>query len=252
MTERTTAVRPTIRVVRELEISLPPVDVGLHALSHPLIEKAQVIPSQVESGGAERIRAVKDRVWFKVKVNDDRGGVAQLDSADEDSFHGFDWWLGLCGKRVSDSQQHNFYDQLPESSAEYLPTTLDQKRLALETTYMFRQDLKQVARKATYMSLVSGKVAVIEMDGQPFLIRARVRMMNSGETYISVGYTGASNPQFTAFVLDAFPGVKHTDWQVEPSSVVEIHPEPGEMVYSALFPTEVQSALLEEFAANES
>lgn len=231
---------------------MPTLDVGLHALKHPLIEKSQGVPEQVDSGGAERIRSVKDRVWFKVKANDDRGGVAQLDEAEGDRFQGFKWWMGLCGKRVGDSQQHNFYDNLPACSDEFLPTERDQKRLVLETTYMFRQDLKRVARKATHLSLVTGKVAAIEIDGQPFLIRARVRMMNSGETYISVGYTGASNPNFTAFVLDAFPGVSPNDWQVEPSSVVEIQPQPGELVYSALFPTEAQSELMDEFAGIEA
>lgn len=226
---------------------MPTVDVGLHALSHPLIAKSQETPAQVESGGAERIRSIKDRVWFKVKVNDDRGGVARLNETEQEQFQNHAWWLGLCGKRVGDSQQHNFYDNLPAASSGFLPTEQDRKRLHLETTYIFRQDLKRVARKATHLSLMTGKIATIEMDGQPILIRARVRMMNSGETYISVGYTGAANPNFTAFVLDAFPGVKSDDWQVEPSTVVEIQPEPGEMVYSALLPTEVQAHLMEEF-----
>ncbi|MFF0943706.1 hypothetical protein ACFYE2_05705 [Kocuria sp. CPCC 205300] len=249
MTDTPNAVRPTIRVVKELEISLPTLDVGLHALEHPLIEKSQDVPSQVEAGRFERIKSMTDRTWFKVKVNDDRGGVARLDEPTRDQFQGFGWWLGLCGKRVADSKQHNFYDNLPDSSSDYLPTEKDGKRLQLEMAYIFRQDLKRVARQATHLSLVTGKVAVIEMDGQPFLIKARVRMLNSGEAYISVGYMGAANPNFTAFVLGAFPGVEASDWQVEPSEVVEIHPEPGEMVYSALLPTEVQCQLLDEFSA---
>lgn len=252
MDQKKDPVRPTLRLVRELEISLPSVDVGLHNLRHPIVEKSQDIPSQVDSGGAKRIRDIKDRVWFKVKVNDDRGGVVKIEPKLQEKFQGLAWWLGLYGKRVDDSGRHDFYENLPSNSDDFLPNCDDNKRLELEIAYRFRQDVKFVARQATCLSLTSGKVAQISLGDHGISIRCRVRMMSDGDTYISVGYARAADPKFIAFVLDAFPGVNSNDWQVEPSEVVEIEPMEGEIVYSAIFPTKVQASLLAEFDSQET
>jgi len=62
------SVRPTRRCLDDLELRFPPLDVPLHETEHDLIAKAQRLPDEFASGGAERVLAIDDRVWFKVKV----------------------------------------------------------------------------------------------------------------------------------------------------------------------------------------
>lgn len=62
-------VRPTIRcLAADLSMSLPGVDVPLHLSEHPLIKRAQLIPEQAAGGSIERIKAMFDRWWLKVKI----------------------------------------------------------------------------------------------------------------------------------------------------------------------------------------
>jgi len=68
-----TPVRPTKRCLDDLELRFPPLDVPLHETEHELIAKAQRLPDEFASGGAERVLAIDDRVWFKVKVGEHRG-----------------------------------------------------------------------------------------------------------------------------------------------------------------------------------
>lgn len=74
MSER---VRPTLRALADLGLSLPPLDAELHLLDDVLVQKAQTLPAEVAAGGAERVRALTDRVWFKVKTADLRGAAGE-------------------------------------------------------------------------------------------------------------------------------------------------------------------------------
>jgi hypothetical protein len=57
-------VRPTKRALGDLGLSFPALDVPLAKIDHPLVRKAQELPSEVKAGGAERIVSIDDRVWF--------------------------------------------------------------------------------------------------------------------------------------------------------------------------------------------
>ena len=98
------AVRPTKRCLSDLGLSFPTVNTPLSAIDHPLIGKAQRLPDDVASGGAERIKALTDRVWFKVKVVNLRGAATELlpeDSAQPELLSTAQawWWLGAAGER---------------------------------------------------------------------------------------------------------------------------------------------------------
>ena len=43
---------------------------------------AQQTPADVAAGGAERIRSLTDRVWFKCKVSNLRGAVTKIDPSE--------------------------------------------------------------------------------------------------------------------------------------------------------------------------
>ena len=71
-------VRPTRRCLDDLGLEFPPLSQPLPGLGHPLVNRAQRIPAEVSAGGAERIRALSDRVWFKCKTSVYRGAVTRL------------------------------------------------------------------------------------------------------------------------------------------------------------------------------
>lgn len=72
----------------------------------------QSIPERRDAGGAERVLASTDRVWFKVKPSDRRGTVTELRGDDLPEWvlpiRG-SWWIGAAGRRQGDSAQRDFY-----------------------------------------------------------------------------------------------------------------------------------------------
>lgn len=106
-------VRPTRGVLESLRLPVPPLTTILHELDEPLIKKAQSVPDVVRSGKAERILALTDRVWFKVKRARQRGAATCLAKAEARALPvEHHWWLGATGIRHDDSPQDDFYAQL--------------------------------------------------------------------------------------------------------------------------------------------
>jgi hypothetical protein len=94
--------RPTLRTLRDdLVLALPPADEPLDEIDHPLLTKANE-QFAVESTPHERIRAVKDEILFKVKIQRWRG--AAWVEADQP-------WLIAAGTRESGSPD-DFYNAL--------------------------------------------------------------------------------------------------------------------------------------------
>lgn len=58
-------VRPTKRCLGDLGVELPDLGVRLEEIDQPVIASAQAVPEQRDAGGAERVVALTDRVWFK-------------------------------------------------------------------------------------------------------------------------------------------------------------------------------------------
>jgi len=68
-------VRPTLRCLREdLALPVPPIQVPLDAVKHPLLTKAGEQFAYPDTPH-ERIRAIDDQVLFKVKVGRWRGAA---------------------------------------------------------------------------------------------------------------------------------------------------------------------------------
>jgi hypothetical protein len=62
-------VRPTRATLDDLGQPIPNLGIALEDLGHPVIVRAQQLPERVDAGGVERIAALDDRPWFKVKVD---------------------------------------------------------------------------------------------------------------------------------------------------------------------------------------
>ncbi|MFD7846959.1 hypothetical protein ACFV4K_29020 [Nocardia sp. NPDC059764] len=99
-------VRPTLRCVREdLCLPLPPVNVPLDRIDHPILAKAREQFANPDTPH-ERIRAIDDTILFKVKVNRWRGAV-YLDEPDAE----IPAWLVCAGTR-EDGSTNDFYAAL--------------------------------------------------------------------------------------------------------------------------------------------
>ena len=62
---------------------LPDLGTPLHQLDHDIVGRAQKLPEEVAAGGAERIRCIEDRAWFKVRHAERWRGAATRLSDDE-------------------------------------------------------------------------------------------------------------------------------------------------------------------------
>jgi hypothetical protein len=173
MVSEPVGVRPTKRCLGDLGVELPDLGVRLEEIDQPVIASAQAVPEQRDAGGAERIVALTDRVWFKVKTSDHRAAVTELRGTDLPDWvrpsRGA-WWIGAAGRRQADSPQRDFYAMLQRecttgktvSSDRLLPADWDWKRLAAEQAVAWRREMKSMVIRLVAMSLKSGSLAVAE------------------------------------------------------------------------------------------
>lgn len=80
---------------------------------HPLIKKAQHLPGEATVGGAERIKSLTDRTWFKCKIVNLRGAGTELGPEESPQAGLLDeadawWWLGAAGERKDDNADDFF------------------------------------------------------------------------------------------------------------------------------------------------
>lgn len=253
MARTTGGVRPTRRALTDLGQSLPDLGTPLDQIDHVVVKVAQTVPEQRAAGGAERILALKDRVWFKVKVGDQRAVVTELADGEraEDYVRGIgNWWIGAAGRRQADSPQRDFYASITRESTSgktvstvgLLPTVWDWKRLTAEQAIAWRHEMKDIVIRLIAMSLASGKLAVAEF--QQHRIKALVRADNGHEAYLAIIAEGIPNQEVFALLLDCVPGIAPEDWQPEPSPLAELEPSQGEIIWSTLFPSEVADTIL--------
>ena len=65
MVRESYGVRPTRRTLADLDLAIPDLGSPLDEIDH-VVRAAQAVPAKQEAGGADRILALKDRMWFKV------------------------------------------------------------------------------------------------------------------------------------------------------------------------------------------
>jgi hypothetical protein len=239
-------VRPTRGVLEALRLPVPPLTTILHELDEPLIKKAQSVPDVVRSGKGERILALHDRVWFKVKRARQRGAATCLSTAETRVLPiEHQWWLGAAGMRRDDSPQDDFYAQLKvylDDSTGLLPDEWDERRLLAEAGTLAARVTRAAVRGAVAEALRTGEIVVLGLGDRD--VRLRIRVLDDGEAYLAVSFRNTVDEKFLVAVLGSIPGVAGDDWQVEPTSPLQLPLEPGEMVWSTLLSTEVQRALL--------
>ena len=70
-------VRPTRLALSDLGAPVPDLGVALEDVEHELVARAQQVPERVAAGGATRIIALDDVIWFKVKTEIWRGAATR-------------------------------------------------------------------------------------------------------------------------------------------------------------------------------
>ena len=242
--------RPTIRcLVDDLQMPLPAVDVPLHAITHPLVKRAQLIPAQDADGSAERIKALSDRWWLKVKIRGSgwRGAVTAGDNIPDrlQDPCGRYWWLGAAGKRDEDSK-HDFYNTVtsPSSSDWMLPTRSDAVRIRVEQAYADEVAIRARIGELLVKSLMSGKVWTAEYKGHTLSVLVKAP---DGETFVTVGTTGIPSAEIFAVLLDSVPGTRREDWLPEPSKIAGFEPRPGEIIFSTIIDPKALADLCDQY-----
>lgn len=247
-------VRPTRRCLTDLQLGFPPLELPLHKIEHELIVKAQRLPDEFVSGGAERVVAIDDRVWFKVKVGDHRGAGGHVADVPDDI--PALWWLVAAGLRRADTKTRDFYSALEAEcrlaskgtsatvdSSHLLPQVIDHQRWRTEQTTLGVVALQRVVRELICHSARSGKP--IEATTQEQGLIAWVTSQD-GDTYLAIVTEGFLDPQVIAVILNAVPGTAADDWQIEPGEVLGITPGLGRLVYSAILPPEALAEMLND------
>ncbi len=254
-------VRPTKRALNDLGMSFPPLTHELEQVKHPLVQHAQRVPEEVDAGGAERIRELDDRVWFKTKVGASRGAVGRALTPTEftaDRDNGLParaWWLVAAGKRQADTASSDFYSQIAAecrragigkgrtSSEGLLPAEPDYRRWAAERAALVVEAIKRVVREAIARSAQTANLCVAEASAHRIgaLVQSR-----EGETYLAVTAEGYVDHKVLAIILSSVPGVCNDDWMAEPGPVLGIEPNDGQFVFSTMLPPVALSAILEE------
>jgi hypothetical protein len=216
----------------------------LHRINHPLIRKAQNLPAELAAGGVERIRALNDRLWYKVKIGRDRGAVILLSVSEvSESATDWRWWLCAAGYREEGSRV-DFYTALEEeakrqggrrspSSDHLLPTDWDWLRLTAELAVAWQAEVRRLAISVVAASLEDGELHTAEFEH--YTLSALVHP-KEGEAYLSLKASGFVDSRIIAVILDSIPGVPNEFWQEEPSGVAGISRERGELIWSTLLP----------------
>lgn len=259
----TPPVRPTRACLEQLALrvpaDIPDTATPLHRVEHDLITKAQRLPDEFAASALERVLALKDRVWFKVKTGRWRGaGIRLKDSELAVHQPSLDppgrWWLGGGGWRESGAPD-DFYADLEAratregsgsgstSSDFLLPTAWDWGRLDAEAAVAWAIQIRRQVRRMIASSITSGYALAAEFHDH--VLEVLVRAGGDDGTYLAVTAEGIYNPKVIRAILSAVPDLDADDWQAEPDGVAGIKPRAGQIIYSALLPPETAARILE-------
>jgi hypothetical protein len=250
-------VRPTLRFLRDLGLSFPRLEEPLWRIPHPLVAHMQKTPDEVRAGGAEPIRSLSDRLWWKCKTSDLRAVITRLTHAELaalDLPESAPWWGGAAGVRRDDSAS-DFYRQLGAEALRHgrgtgkprtghlLPQQVDADRLKAETAALAVEATRSMVLSLVAGSLLDGKAHTAIMSEH--VITALVRAEEGGDAYLAIAAEGFIQPRIIALMLSTVPGISDSDWQAEPGGVTGIKPREGQIIWSTVIPLDVQAHILE-------
>jgi hypothetical protein len=163
------------------------------------------------------------------------------------------WWLCAGGTRQADSPQSDFYSQLDERvhskgpnscSTNFLfPGEWALRRLFAEGALNAQIVVSDLVVTAAAESLMHSDIRGFTLGDRD--VRVRIKVHDDGQVYIALSATGSVDHTFFVTLMSAIPGLSSDDWMAEPDGSLEIQPEPGEIIWSAMLPAAVQAMLAE-------
>lgn len=262
-------VRPTKLCLDAMGVAPPTIDQSLADIDAGPLASAQTLPEKFEAGAAQRIRSLRDRVWFKVKTGRWRGAATRLTDSDlareasdadeqgiePDITSAHRWWLGAAGWR-EDGSPTDFYSDVsgdarcPRTPSKpdgvdtdrLLPHDWDRRRLRAELAFSERDVYRRVMILAAARSLRTGKIITAGFDRFDMGVVVRA---DRGEQFVAFIARNVFDPKRLAVMLDSLPGVDHDDWQPEPGGIAGIEPAPGQIIWSAVLTPEAADHILE-------
>ncbi|MGH3252584.1 MAG: hypothetical protein ACRDOI_41095 [Trebonia sp.] len=217
----------------------------------------QKTPDEVRAGGAEPIRSLSDRLWWKCKTAYLRAIVTKLAPAELAALgvpESAAWRGGAAGVRRDDSAS-DFYRKLQAEALRHgrgtgrpgtshlLPQHVDADRLKAETAALAVEATHAVVLSLVAQSLLDGRAYTAILSEH--LITALVRADDGGEAYLAIAAEGFIQSRMIALILSAVPGISGSDWQAEPGGVSDIKPKGGQIIWSTLIPPDAQARILE-------
>lgn len=216
--------RPTLRCLREdLGLPLPPVTVPLDETDHPIVAKATEQFADEETKH-ERIRAVDDQVFFKVKVERWRGAVwmdADLPwlvaAGRREDGSGSDFYAALEAEGRASRARHNAAHtealKTATSTGHLLPAREDHIRYRAEAGVRFVRRLRTTLLDLTRATLRDGREHAVDFD--TFTLGLQVRADDGHEAYLAVRITGSVPLDLTTVILRNVPGCEADGWYPE-------------------------------------
>lgn len=245
--------RPTLRCLREdLGLALPPVNRPLDEIEHPLIRKAAERFADPDTPH-ERIRAIDDRVLFKVKAQRWRGAVwVEADLP----------WLVAGGQR-EDGSPDDFYAALESSATNararhndehtpplttstctghLLPGREDDLRFRAEDAVRSEHRLRPIVHDLVRASLLDGHEHAVMLDGAALGIH--VQADSGHETYVAIRIIGSVPKRLAATIVSMVPGCEPDAWMSD-YAMPERPMAPEEQIWSNLMDPTAAAKLLD-------
>jgi len=210
-------------LIEDLRLPVPPADDLLDEIDHPLLAKANEQFTGRRTGH-ERIRAVKDEVLFKVKVQRWRGAawieedqpwLVAAGAREEGSPD--DFYAALAADAEAARARYNTEHTQPLPTSTFighlLPDESDRIRLLAEEATRAVRRLREGVRTITAASLRDGHEHRLSAGAS--IIGVQVRADHGHETYAAVRITGPVPTDLVSLVLELVPGTDPTGWGPE-------------------------------------
>lgn len=231
---------------------MPPVDFPLDEIDHPLLAKTN---EQFSDPGMshERIRAIDDHIFFKVKIQRWRGAVwtdqpqvwlvaaGQRESGSPDDFYAA-LAADTVAARKSYNAAHGGVLTTDALSAHLLPNVDDAERYELEAGARFLRLLTTTVHALLRASLRDGREHAAELP--TFRLGIQVRADHGHETYVAVRVSGSVPANLIMLVFDNIPGCDNRGWFPE-DALPDRSLHPGEYVWSNIMDPSAAAKLLD-------
>jgi hypothetical protein len=234
-------------------LPIPRADVPLDEITHPLLAKAAERFGDAQAPH-ERIAAIDDQVFFKVKVQRWRGAVwlddetAWLVAAGQrEEGAPDDFYASLASRGTAARARYNAEHAPPLATATHtadlLPAREDELRWLAEAAVRTERRLRAIVHALVRKSLLDGHEHAEMLDGAALGIQ--VLADRGHETYVAIRIIGSVPKRLVAIILSLVPGCDLTAWMSD-YAMPERAVAPEEQIWSNIMDPEAAAKFLDQ------